>query len=293
MIGSKAPARSSGRRRRPLTVARLSLYLFLVLVAFSWIYVLLSGDSGFTDLFRGGTWDNAGDFVNRLAGGDSEGAPAFLQAEEWWKTGRLAYNTLAMSVLAISIAGAGAFLTFIVAARNVSDGSLGIVPSRSGAALYYLVRVFYAFTRSVPELVWAMLIIFFLSPGILPGALALGLHNLGIVGRLAAEVVEDMDPAPARALRSSGASVFQVFLYAILPQTLPHFVTYLLYRWEVVIRTTVVVGFVSAGGLGMEFRLNLSFFRYDEVALIILWYLLLVMAVDLLSAWLRSLARFE
>ena len=55
----------------------------------------------------------------------------------------------------------------------------------------------------------------------------------------------------------------------------------------------MVVGFVSAGGLGMEFRLNLSFFRYDEVALIILWYLLLVMAVDLLSAWLRSLARFE
>jgi phosphonate transport system permease protein len=67
----------------------------------------------------------------------------------------------------------------------------------------------------------------------------------------------------------------------------------LLYRWEVVIRTTVVVGFVSAGGLGREFRLNLSFFRYDEVFLIILWYLLLVIGVDLLSAWLRRRASLD
>ena len=108
------------------------------------------------------------------------------------------------------------------AARTLSNGDLGGKPSRAGAALYFILRIFYAFTRAVPELVWALLIVFFLSPGILPGAIALGIHNLGIVGRLAAEVVEDMDPAPSRALRSSGAGMFQVFLYAVLPQTLPH-----------------------------------------------------------------------
>lgn len=284
--------RQVARRRRP-TFARVSVYVFLALVVGAWGYIFMSGDSGFTDLFRGRTWDNAGTFLGQLAGRDSEDTPAFLKSDEWLSTGRLAYNTLAMSVLAIGIAGLGAFLTFMLAARNVSNGALGNPPSRMGAAVYYLVRLFYSFTRAVPELVWAMLIIFFLSPGILPGAIALGVHNLGIVGRLAAEVVEDMDTAPARALRSSGAGMFQVFLYAVLPQTLPHFITYLLYRWEVVIRTTVVVGFVSAGGLGMEFRLNLSFFRYDEVALLIMWYLLLVMAVDFLSGWLRGLARFE
>ena len=293
MIESKAPPQNYRRQRRSLTFARFSLYVFLGLVALAWAYIFLGGDSGFSDLFRGRTWENAGRFLNQLAGRDSESTPAFLQAEEWLATGRLAYNTLAMSVLAIGIAGAGAFLTFLFAARNVTGGQLGYAPSRTGAFVYYVVRIFYAFTRAVPELVWAMLIVFFLSPGILPGALALGIHNLGIVGRLAAEVVEDMDPAPARALRASGAGVFQIFLYAILPQTLPHFITYLLYRWEVVIRTTVVVGFVSAGGLGIQFRLNLSFFQYDQVALIIMWYLLLVMGVDLLSAWLRRLARFE
>ena len=286
----------SGRARyasRPWTFARASGYLFLLLVAAAWGYIFLQGDSGFSDLWRAKTWGNAGRFASQLLGLDSGAAPAFLVPGQWWATGKLAYHTLAMSVLAMVIAGAGAFLTFLPAARNVSNGALGGRPSRTGAGLYYLLRLFYDFTRAVPELVWAMLIVFFLSPGILPGALALGLHNLGILGRLSAEVVENLDPAPARALRSSGAGNLQILLYAVLPQALPHFITYLLYRWEVVIRTTVVVGFVSAGGLGREFRLNLSYFHYDEVALIILWYLLLVVGVDLLSAWLRKQARFS
>ena len=138
-----------------------------------------------------------------------------------------------------------------------------------------------------------MLIVFFLSPGIIPGALALGIHNLGIVGRLTSEVVENLDPAPARALRAAGASSPKVLLYGVFPQALPMFLTFLMYRWEVVIRTTVVVGFLNAGGLGREFRLRMSWFHYDDVALLLVWYLLLVIAVDLLSAQLRRRVRWE
>ena len=137
----------------------------------------------------------------------------------------------------------------------------------------------------------AMIVVFFFSPGILPGAIALGLHNYGIVGKLSAEVVENLDPRPARALRTAGASRFQVLFYGIMPQALPQFLTYLLYRWEVVIRTTIVVGFVGAGGLGREFRLDMSFFRYTDVVLLLVWYVLLVVAVDLVSMYLRRLAR--
>ena len=97
-----------------------------------------------------------------------------------------------------------------------------------------------------------------------------------------------MDPGPSRALRSSGAGNLQMLAYGIIPQSMPQF---LLYRWEVVIRTTVVVGFVSAGGLGRDFRLSLSFFQHTDVALMILWYLVLVMAVGLLSAFLRRMLR--
>ena len=82
-----------------------------------------------------------------------------------------------------------------------------------------------------------------------------------------------------------------MLLYAVLPQVLPQLLTFLLYRWEVVIRTTVVVGFVAASGLGREFRLSMSFFQYDRVTLLLICYLLLVVGVDLASAGLRRLAR--
>ncbi|HEU0022029.1 MAG TPA: ABC transporter permease subunit [Dehalococcoidia bacterium] len=281
------------RQARPrLTFARASLYAFILLTVTSWGFILLGGDSGITDLFLSQTWSNAGQFLSSMLGLNSDLTPAYWQASRWLETGRLAYHTLAMSVLAIGIAGIGAFLTLLLAARNISNGDLGGAPSRAGAGAYYITRASYTLSRGVPELVWAMIIVFFLSPGILPGALALGFHNYGIVGRLTAEVVENLDPAPARALRAAGAGNTKMLLYGILPQALPQFITYLLYRWEVVIRTTVVVGFVSAGGLGREFILRLSWFHYTDVSLIIIWYLALVIGVDLLSACLRRLARF-
>lgn len=293
MIRPAEAIRAYRMQRRPLTFARASLYAFILLTATSWGFILFGGDSGVSDLFTSKTWSNAGRFLSSMLGLNSDLTPAYWQASRWLDTGKLAYHTLAMSVLAIGIAGIGAFLTLLLAARNVSNGDLGGASSRAGAVAYYLTRASYTFSRGVPELVWAMIIVFFLSPGILPGALALGFHNYGILGRLTAEVVENLDPAPARALRAAGAGNTKMLLYGILPQALPQFITYLLYRWEVVIRTTVVVGFVSAGGLGREFILRLSWFHYTDVSLIIVWYLALVIGVDLLSAGLRRLSRFD
>ena len=239
-----------------MTFARASLYAFVVLGVVSWGYILVATDSGASDVVSAKTWSNAGNFVRQLSGVDTPSRPAFLEADRWLATGQLALNTLAMSVLAIVLTGIAVLPTFLPGARNISNGDLGGAPSRSGAVLYHVVRLVFTLTRAVPELIWAMVIIFFL-------------------------------PAPARALRAAGASNLQMLLYSIFPQALPHFLTYLLYRWEVIIRTTVVVGFVSAGGLGREFRLSLSFFHYTDLALLIMWYLILVLAVDLLSAWLR------
>ena len=225
--------------------------------------------------------------------GKGTGDPAFVQLDKWGHTGKLAMETLAMSVLAMAFASAGVLLTFLPAARNVAMGELA--PAGKYAlwwkGLYFVVRGIFVLTRGVPELIMAMVIVFFLSPGILPGALALGLHNYGILGKLSAEVVEDLDIRPARALRASGAGSFQMLAYAIMPQVVPQFITYLLYRWEVVVRTAIVVGFVSAGGLGHEFRLSMSFFHYTDVALLLIWYVLLVIGVDLLCGGLRRLVR--
>ncbi len=287
---NKRPARGVAAR---INVLRWSAYAMALLIAASWAFILMDGNSGFGDLFRERTWQNAGQFFASLAGMGSEGPSPFAQAARWRETSQLALNTLAMSVLAMGIAGVGALVLLMPGARNVSDGTLGGAPSRTGAVVYAAVRVFYTLTRAVPELVWAMLIVFFLSPGIIPGALALGIHNLGIVGRLTSEVVENLDPAPARALRAAGASSPKVLLYGVFPQALPLFLTFLMYRWEVVIRTTVVVGFLNAGGLGREFRLRMSWFHYDDVALLLVWYLLLVIAVDVLSAQMRRRVRWD
>ena len=275
-------------RRRPMTFVRASLYGFVVLAFVSWGYILVVTDSGAADLVSAKTWSNAGNFIRQLIGVDSPTQPAYLVVDRWLVTGRLALDTLAMSVLAIVLTGVAVLPTFLPGARNVSNGDLGGAPSRLGILFYHGVRLAFTMTRAVPELVWAV-VVSFLSPGILPGAVALAVHNYGVVGRLSAEVVENLEPGPARALRSAGASNIQMLIYSIFPQALPHFLTYLLYRWEVIIRTTVVVGFVSAGGLGREFRLSLSFFHYTDLALLIMWYLILVIAVDLLSAWLRRL----
>ncbi len=271
-------------------VVRASAIAFGLLAVVAWVQVL-AGDSGVGDLFRGDTWRRAGGFAGDLLGIGTDDAPAFLDGSSWRHAIGLSVETLAMSVLAAGMAGTAALASFLPAARNVAYGELGGKRRTIGVPGFVALRILFAFTRGVPELVWALLIVFVFSPGVLAGALALAVHNYGILGKLSAEVVENMDTRPARALRGAGAGNFQVVLYGVLPQTLPQLLTYLLYRWEVIIRTTVVVGFVAAGGLGREFRLQMSYLHYDNVALLLICYLVLVVGVDLASAGLRRLAR--
>ncbi|MGE3855529.1 MAG: PhnE/PtxC family ABC transporter permease [Dehalococcoidia bacterium] len=281
------------RRGERAWVRRGSLLLALALLAGSWGYLLTTQTAGATVLLRPETWDRVRDFLGALVGLDTPMTPGgsavpFLDPAAWARMAGLAYETVAMSVLAIWIAAAGMLLTVMAGARpRRAQADAG--PVRLG--VFVLVRAMWIIARAVPELVWAFMLVIVLPPGLLVGALALGLHNFGIVSKLCAEVVEDIDPAPARALRAAGASRAQALLYGILPQALPQFLTFSLYRWEVIIRTTIVVGFVSAGGLGREFRLAMSFFHFPEVLMVLGTYFVLVIAVDLAAAQLRRLAR--
>jgi len=282
-----------GRGVRPalqrIGFVQLSLVAMLLLAALSWRTILSSDRLQAAGLFNGETLDRAWRFFQDLAGVHAA-SPAFLRWSEWQEKAGLAVETLAMSVMGIGIAGGVALALFMFGARNIMLGQLSPYASLPSWGLFALTRGFFTLTRSIPELVWALIIVFAFSPGVLPGAIALGIHNAGVLGRLGSEVVEGLDPRPLRALRSSGAGRLQVLLYGVLPEALPRFVTYLFYRWEVVIRTTVVVGFVAAGGLGTEFRLAMSHFKYTEVTLILFWYLIIVLAVDLAASFLRRLA---
>ncbi|MEE8465940.1 MAG: hypothetical protein V3S68_05630, partial [Dehalococcoidia bacterium] len=173
MTESSSTWREAALGRGRFTFARASIYGFLALSVASWLYILVGGDSGLADLFTGRAWSNAAGFIRQLLGLDAGltggGRPAFLELGRWMETGKLAYKTLLMSVLAISFAGIGVLFTFLPAARNVSNGELSGRPSTGLGALYHALRLVFAVTRAVPELVWAMVIVFFLSPGLVPG----------------------------------------------------------------------------------------------------------------------------
>jgi phosphonate transport system permease protein len=142
--------------------------------------------------------------------------------------------------------------------------------------------------RTIPEIVWALIFVFMVGLGPFPGVLALGVHTAGVLGKLFGEVLEDVDPAPLEALQGTGASRFAILVYGVLPQALPQFVSYALYRWEVNIRAAAMMGFVGAGGLGQRIYVAISLFQEHQLLTLILAIYLIVTLVDALSAYLRA-----
>lgn len=196
------------------------------------------------------------------------------------KTLQAAGETLAMSLLGTLLAVITGLLLALPASAR------GHRLARGAARLVLNVL------RSVPELVWASLLLVAAGLGPLPGTLALALHTTGVLGRLFAESIENAAPEPALALRVRGVAGPQVFLWATLPQVLPQLLSYALYRWENNIRAAAVLGVVGAGGLGQMLSYHLSLFQMHESCTVLLAMMALVLAVDALS-WLarRALTR--
>jgi phosphonate transport system permease protein len=210
----------------------------------------------------------------------------------------LSWQTLAMSILAIAAAGIGGILLSFPAAYNffLPGGLLNPTQSSpSGRLLAWgmllLSRAFLLIARAVPAPIWALVALFVLFPGIMPGAIALGLHNLGILGRLMAEVTENLDQRPLLALKAQGSSAPLVFLYGVLPTTMTRFLAYILYRWEVCMRETVIVGLVGAGGLGRLLTEQLSSFDYSSVIVTLSSFVVLTFVVDWVSGMMRRSLR--
>ena len=141
--------------------------------------------------------------------------------------------------------------------------------------------------RSVPELVWASLLLIAAGLGPFAGTLALAAHTTGVLGRLFAEAIENAPPGPGAALRTQGTRPGPVFLYATLPQVLPQLMSYTLYRWENNIRAATVLGVVGAGGIGQELKNSMDLLDFPRLFTIIAVILIVVTVLDQLSGWLR------
>jgi len=208
------------------------------------------------------------------------------------------WETLAVSILGTAIAaGAGLVLAYPAARRlhasfeSDSPGKAGRVQRWTAEAWAWFARGLANLGRTLPELLWALVFIFAVGLGPFAGALALGVHTSGVLARLYAEALEEVPIGPLVALRGAGARAFPATVMAVLPQAFPQLVAYTLYRWEVNIRASAVLGVVGAGGLGQQLHLSLGLFQYHRVCTLIAVLLVLVTAVDLLSAWLRKVAR--
>ena len=182
-----------------------------------------------------------------------------------------AWETLAMSALGTALAAVAGLALALPASRLHHDD-----PARARS----LTRLLLNALRSIPELVWAALLLISAGLGPFAGTLALALHTTGVLGRLFAEAVENAPPGPAQALRLRGVGNGRVFLYATLPQVLPQLLSYTLYRWENNIRAAAVLGVVGAGGLGQLLAFHMGLFHMNKTATILGAMLLLVALVD-------------
>lgn len=192
------------------------------------------------------------------------------------KIARGALETLAISAIGTLLAAlAGAALSLLAAGRI-------------GRIAKSLSRLLLNALRSVPELVWAALMVLAAGLGPFAGTLAIALHTAGVLGRLFAEALENTPTEPAQALRDAGAGPIAAFCYGTLPNVMPQWIAYSLYRWENNIRMAAVLGFVGAGGLGQMLYVTLSLFQQPRAMTVILAMIVMVLLVDALSAWLRA-----
>lgn len=204
--------------------------------------------------------------------------PDFTHLNSWW--GPL-LDSMTMSIAATALAVLLSVPLALLGARNTSPHP----------AIYWVARLILNVLRSVPELIMAIVFVAAVGFGALPGALALGIHSAGMVGKFFAEAIEHAAEAPVEAARATGAGPAQVILHGILPQVLPQMADVTVYRWEFNFRASVVVGVVGAGGIGFELIAALRTLQYDEVAAILLVILATVTVVDALGGALRK--RFQ
>jgi phosphonate transport system permease protein len=215
--------------------------------------------------------------------------PDFLRQVCYW-----ALETFAISFVGSVLSVAIALVLVFPASRTLVLSGILFELDESGRPVRLLrrgllvaARTVLNLLRTVPHIVWALLFVFAVGLGPFPGVLALGLHTGGVLGKLFAEVVEDIETAPLEALQATGAGRLQIFLYGVLPRVLPQFVAYSLYRWEVNIREAIILGYVGAGGLGQQIQIAISLFLEQKLLTLILAIYLMVTLVDYLSAALR------
>jgi len=143
-------------------------------------------------------------------------------------------------------------------------------------------------SRSVNTVIWGILFVAIFGPGALAGIAAVAARSIGFLAKLVAEAIEEADRGPVEAIEATGASVWQVYLVGILPQVLPVLIGTTVYRWDINVRESSVLGFVGAGGIGIYLYASINQFAWQQVLVVLLAILVIVVASEAASAWIRA-----
>jgi phosphonate transport system permease protein len=210
-----------------------------------------------------------------------EGEFLLLVAQETWRTVAIATAGITLALLlAIPMA--------VLSVRALSISGLTGRMATMPALLRQLVRIIMILLRSVPELIWALVFVRVVGLGPTAGVLAIALTYGGMLGKVYGEILESGDGQVTTSLLRNGSGRLQALFYGLLPQNAPELTSYTVYRWECAIRSSAVLGFVGAGGLGQQMDASMKMFNGAEVATMLLVFMALVWLADWASSWLRK-----
>lgn len=217
-----------------------------------------------------------------------------VRAAVTWKTGKWHVShtlkltaekmieTLFLALMATTMAILVAAPVSFLGARNL------MIHHPWGAGIYYLVRTIFNVLRSIEPLVMAILFVVWVGIGPFAGVLALGVHSIAALGKLFSEQVESIDPGPVEAITATGATPFQVVLYAVAPQVIPQFLALSFYRWDINVRMSTIIGFVGGGGIGYLLQQWINLLQYNKAGTALLAIAVVVITLDMLSGKIRA-----
>jgi len=255
------------QNRTPLAQLFLWLFWFTMFAMFVWCWNLMTERTIWAFVYDAPA--TASDLASRAF------PPRWSYMERLWKP---LWDTINMATLGTLLGVLLATPLAFLAASNTTPSKFALRP----VALFCIVA-----SRSINSLIWALLLVSILGPGLLAGVLAIGLRSVGFIGKLLYEAIEETDSSQIEAIMATGASRVQILDYGIAPQVMPAFYGISVFRWDINIRESAILGLVGAGGIGSQLQASLNVLAWPQVTLIILVILATVIASEWVSAKVR------
>lgn len=240
---------------------------FSLIAVFAYCWHLISGKTIW--MFVTDAPKQAADMAERMV------PPKWSYMEELWMP---VWDTINIATLGTVIAIIIAVPVAFCAARNTTPSTVFVRP----VALFIIVS-----SRSINSLIWALMLVTIIGPGVLAGVIAIGLRSIGFCAKLLYEAIEEIDPNQVEAVTATGSTRGQQLAYGIVPQILPAFAGISVFRWDINIRESTVLGLVGAGGIGLQLDSSISTLSWTQVSLI----LLVILATVIVSEWVSAKIR--